>query len=61
MKMINKSLKYYNLSLITESKFKCSMRTFLEKNSKFSTLEECLDHLKIKYEKENFHLAKYDA
>ena len=33
MKMINKSLKYYNLSLITESQFKCSMRTFLEKNS----------------------------
>ena len=61
MKMINKSLKDYNLSLITKFQFKCSMRTFLDKNSKFSTLEECLNHLKIKYEKENFHLAKYDA
>ena len=61
MKMINKSLKDYNLSLITKFQFKCSMRTFLDKNSKFSTLEECLNHLKIKYEKNNLHLAKYDA
>jgi DNA polymerase-3 subunit epsilon len=61
MKMINKSLKDYNLSLITKFQFKCSMRTFLDKNSKFSTLEECLNHLKIKYEKTNLHLAKYDA
>ena len=61
MKMINKSLKDYNLSLITKFQFKCSMRTFLDKNSKFSTLEERLNHLKIKYEKNNLHLAKYDA
>jgi DNA polymerase-3 subunit epsilon len=65
MEMINKSLKYYNLSLISKFQFKCSMRTLLDKNSdcfyKFNTLEKCLDHLKIKYEKKNFHLAKYDA
>ena len=65
MEMINKSLKYYNLSLISKFQFKCSMRTLLDKYSdcfyKFNTLEKCLDHLKIKYEKKNFHLAKYDA
>ena len=64
MKMINKSLKYYELPSIPSSRFKCSMRIFLEKYSKsfkFSSLRECLESLKIQYKEKNLHLAKYDA
>ena len=64
MKMINKSLKYYELPSIPSSRFKCSMRIFLEKFSKsfkFSSLRECLESLKIQYKEKNLHLAKYDA
>ena len=63
-KMINKKLKYYILSLIPNSHFKCSMRIFLERYSKsfkFSSLRECLKYFKIQYEEKNFHLAKHDA
>lgn len=64
MQMINKSLKYYKLSSIPSSHFKCSTRIFLEKYSKgfkFSSLRECLEFLKIQYKEKNLHLAKCDA
>lgn len=64
MEKINKSLKYYKLSSIPSSHFKCSMRIFLERYSKsfkFCSLRECLESLKIQYKEKNLHLAKYDA
>ena len=65
MEMINKSLKYHNLPLISSSQFRCSMRIFWEKYNfitlKFCKLRECCDFLNIKYRKHRLHLASYDA
>ena len=65
MEKISYELNYYNLPLIDKFQFRCSMRIFLDKYShlsnKFSKLKECCDFLDIKYEKENLHLAYYDA
>ena len=65
MKMINKSLNYYNLPIIDPYQFKCSMRIFLNYynffSPKFSKLKECCEFFNIKYKKRRLHLASYDA
>ena len=65
MKMINKSLNYYNLPTIDPYQFKCSMRIFLNYynffSPKFSKLKECCEFFNIKYKKRRLHLASYDA
>ncbi len=65
MEKINKALNFYHLPLINRSKFRCSMRIFLENYSfyslKFSKLKECCEYFQIKYKKNKLHLASYDA
>ena len=65
MEKINKALSFYNLPLINHSKFRCSMRIFLEYYSffslKFSKLKECCEYFHIKYKRHRLHLASYDA
>ena len=64
-KMINRSLHYYGLPPIFNHRFRCSIRMFLnlyrKKLLKFSSLENCLKYLNIKYNKTKFHLAVFDA